>query len=227
MNYIETIILSNKDGSERKIRCYEHDGQEFRFNLLYKIYINRDGSKIYDYNLNRIEYYTTKGNKNRNYYAFNTNEHTRVYIHRIIAFLFVDGYDKELVVDHIDNDPFNNTPENLQYITHSENIAKETGCKCSLINIYTNQKLEFNSKSECCKYFCISDAAVYKTYEAYYNQGQPYYIFIQEYINILENLKNEYLEQEKVKAAETVENVKNMLLDGWIFTYYKTNIKAM
>ena len=41
-----------------------------------------------------------------------------------IAKEFVDGYFEGAVVDHIDSDPTNNHPSNLQWITQSQNIKK-------------------------------------------------------------------------------------------------------
>jgi len=41
-----------------------------------------------------------------------------------IAKEFVDGYFEGAVVDHIDRDPTNNNPSNLQWITQSENIKR-------------------------------------------------------------------------------------------------------
>lgn len=37
---------------------------------------------------------------------------------------FVNGYFEGAVIDHIDSDPTNNNPNNLQWITQSENILK-------------------------------------------------------------------------------------------------------
>lgn len=51
-------------------------------------------------------------------------------VHRMVAELFVDNLRhpetklSELVVDHIDNNPLNNTSDNLQRLTSSENIKK-------------------------------------------------------------------------------------------------------
>ena len=36
------------------------------------------------------------------------NERTPFYVHRLVAMVFVDGYDEELVVDHKDINPDNN-----------------------------------------------------------------------------------------------------------------------
>ena len=48
-------------------------------------------------------------------------------VHKLLAIAFLnhipDGY--KIVVDHIDNNPLNNRLDNLQLITHRENIGKD------------------------------------------------------------------------------------------------------
>jgi hypothetical protein len=48
-------------------------------------------------------------------------------VHQLVAMAFLNhkpcGY--ELVVDHIDNNKLNNNLQNLQLITHSENLTKD------------------------------------------------------------------------------------------------------
>jgi len=48
-------------------------------------------------------------------------------IHRIVAECFLNPIQSnvKIVVDHIDNNKYNNKVENLQYITHRENTYKE------------------------------------------------------------------------------------------------------
>lgn len=48
-------------------------------------------------------------------------------VHRLIAFTFLnyDGKDKNIVVDHINNCPFDNRVENIQIITFRENLTKD------------------------------------------------------------------------------------------------------
>jgi hypothetical protein len=47
--------------------------------------------------------------------------HDRWFIHRLVATHFCDGYDPNLVVNHIDGDKLNNRAENLEFVTRSEN----------------------------------------------------------------------------------------------------------
>lgn len=46
----------------------------------------------------------------------------RIGIHILVAKAFVDGYAEGLEVNHKDFDRTNNVPENLEWITHSENV---------------------------------------------------------------------------------------------------------
>lgn len=45
----------------------------------------------------------------------------RMFIHRLVALHFCEGYKKELVVNHKDGNKQNNKAENLEWITRSEN----------------------------------------------------------------------------------------------------------
>ena len=48
-----------------------------------------------------------------------------VHILMAIAFLGYTPNGNKIVVDHIDNNPLNNTLENLQIITHRQNVSKD------------------------------------------------------------------------------------------------------
>lgn len=45
-------------------------------------------------------------------------------VHRLVAFAFVDNPGDKTEVDHIDNNKDNNKSENLQWVTHKENVNK-------------------------------------------------------------------------------------------------------
>ena len=51
---------------------------------------------------------------------------------------FVQGYFEGAVIDHIDSNPLNNNPSNLQWITQSQNIQKRSDFK----NTITQKILE-------------------------------------------------------------------------------------
>ena len=66
--------------------------------------------------------------------------------------------DKE--VDHIDNNKENNSINNLQLLTHKENIRKSRCKKVISLNIETREEKNFRSVKEAAKYNCISPSSV-------------------------------------------------------------------
>ena len=46
---------------------------------------------------------------------------------------FVQGYFEGAVIDHIDSNPLNNNPSNLQWITQSQNTKKEVILRIQLL----------------------------------------------------------------------------------------------
>lgn len=81
----------------------------------------------------------------------------RAMVHRLIAITFVEGYEKGLVVDHIDRNRKNNHASNLRWVTSSVNNARSTRTykrsmvktvfKCYCRNIYTGEIKEFDSRA--------------------------------------------------------------------------------
>jgi len=62
------------------------------------------------------------------------NVKKRYYVHKLVAIAFLNhkpnGF-KGLIVDHIDNNPFNNYVDNLQLITQRENVSKSRKIRTS------------------------------------------------------------------------------------------------
>ena len=102
---------------------YDNKGIICRYNDKYKIWINKEGI-IYNEKMEKIKLYHNKSNTGRSYLYFNKDNYKRISAHRVIAYCWCKGYAKNKVVDHIDNNPNNNNPLNLQWITQSENIKK-------------------------------------------------------------------------------------------------------
>lgn len=63
-----------------------------------------------------------KGTKN-GYYRFTYNNHM-YQLHNILGHMYIPGYKKGLVVDHIDNNSLNNDLSNLRWTTRGENVKK-------------------------------------------------------------------------------------------------------
>ena len=59
---------------------------------------------------------------NRSKIYTDTPNQQKVFVHRLIAFTFVDGYEEGYVVNHIDCDKTNNRADNLEWVSSRENI---------------------------------------------------------------------------------------------------------
>ena len=94
---------------------------EYRYNQKYDVLIDENGV-IYDTNYKKIQTYHNVSNSGRSYPCFNHNGYRRVFCHRAVAYSWCKGYAKEKVVDHIDNNPDNYNPNNLRWVTKSENL---------------------------------------------------------------------------------------------------------
>ena len=104
------------------------------------------------------------------------------FIHRLVAIAFVEGYEEELVVNHIDGDKLNNQYTNLEWCTISENTKhafdkdlggfKNTQVKASKLGaekrkmkisvykdgIYINT---YESKQDCAKALNVNEKTIY------------------------------------------------------------------
>lgn len=87
----------------------------------------------------------------------------RYFVHRLVAYLFVEGYSENLVVNHIDGNKQNNVFTNLEWVTRSENDIhafknnlRDIWNKRKLIVIDGEQELYFNSIKEASTYVGFS-----------------------------------------------------------------------
>lgn len=61
----------------------------------------------------------------------------RFFVHRLVAYHFVDGYQENLVVNHKDGNKLNNQADNLEWVTRSENDLH--AFKMGLRDVYPSQ----------------------------------------------------------------------------------------
>lgn len=87
----------------------------------------------------------------------------RYFVHRLVAYLFVEGYGENLVVNHIDGNKQNNIFTNLEWVTRSENDIhafknnlRDIWNKRKLIVVDGEQELCFNSIKEASTYVGFS-----------------------------------------------------------------------
>ena len=120
----------------------------------------------------RVDLFT---NKNKEY------RKKSIYVHRLVALLFVEGYKEGLVVDHIDNDKTNNVYTNLRWVSQSENIKKaydsRKGIKPKFVKqpVYVEidgKKLYFDSMIECARSLGLPTERI-KTVLRFYNGNIP------------------------------------------------------
>jgi hypothetical protein len=110
---------SNRGPQKRIINIEEYgDIAQFR-NTPY--YATKDGRII-----NMEKKIELKLSKSGNYYRFNAayGLNKKFLVHRVVWEAFNGEIPKGMDIDHIDGDPSNNCLNNLQVLTHSENIKK-------------------------------------------------------------------------------------------------------
>ena len=92
------------------------------------------------------------GGKKRKFYKFVTDyEREAIFlgkryftsIHRLVARAFIPNPEGKLEVHHVDNNPLNNNVDNLQWVTHAENMAYSKGNHpCKWVKFGDERKLE-------------------------------------------------------------------------------------
>jgi hypothetical protein len=97
----------------------------------------------------------------------------RMFVHRLVALAFCEGYDKEKVVNHKDGDKLNNCASNLEWVTHSENdlhafrLGLRSVCPCTFKHKIVAYKQDgtiykiYNNTQECCDDLNVARPNVY------------------------------------------------------------------
>lgn len=98
----------------------------------------------------------------------------RFFVHRLVAYHFVDGYQDGLVVNHKDGNKLNNEADNLEWVTRSENDLH--AFKLGLRKVYPSQFRKhiesydlktgesikyYNNVDECCNDLNIARSNIY------------------------------------------------------------------
>lgn len=109
--------------------------------------INRKGETIGKYNIKMNPY------KRGPYLAVRLNgDDGKKYdftIHRLVALTFINNHNNYSVVNHIDENKLNNNAENLEWVTHQQNIIHSQGKKINKICPKTDKILKtYNTISE-------------------------------------------------------------------------------
>lgn len=73
---------------------------------------------------------------------YNNNRKT-LYIHRLVASAFLDNPKDKAEVNHIDNNPSNNRLDNLEWVTHKENMEWSVKQGRKKITDETRRKMEY------------------------------------------------------------------------------------
>lgn len=79
-----------------------------------------------------LKQYLRESNTGRNYYIVNVPTHGEQYVHKIAAYAYMkEAYNNlklegilKPVVDHLDNDPYNNALVNLEWVSRRENALR-------------------------------------------------------------------------------------------------------
>lgn len=131
------------------------------FDVNYKNYYISNYGRIYNVNKEII----MKTLKKVNGYEFITmvsddSKAHKIPIHRLVAYFFINKYENKKVINHIDENKYNNYYKNLEITTQKENIRHSKALK---INKYTLDMKLIN------KYNCMKDAANELKIEKYGN----------------------------------------------------------
>ena len=89
-----------------------------------------------------------------NYRLYKDGKCKTILAHRLVAMLFLNNYNENLQVDHINNNKFDNRYVNLRMVTNKQNSYNPNSNICKPVKIYfnNNEIKEFKSAQEACLY---------------------------------------------------------------------------
>lgn len=68
------------------------------------------------------------GDKNSPYFRYGlrtiSNKSKTTYLHRLVGLAFIDGWDEDKEIDHVDCNPLNNLKSNLEWVTSQVNTQR-------------------------------------------------------------------------------------------------------
>ena len=145
-------LINNKYAQNKNID--KEDTKNINWSALKNIpntpyFLSLDGH-VYNKNTSKQIKEQKSGNYRRVqlYYIYNGKY---ISVHRLMWEVFYGKIPKGYEVDHIDRNPANNALNNLRLLTHSENVknANHKNIKVYTINIQTEERIQYNSISEC------------------------------------------------------------------------------
>ena len=77
----------------------------------------------------RVKKRSKMSNGYEKYYLYKNGKETQMSVHRLLAKHFIPNPENKPYINHIDGNPLNNALDNLEWVTHSENVqhAVRTG----------------------------------------------------------------------------------------------------
>ena len=108
---------------------------------------------------------------------YKNKKHKTMFMHRVVALLFVSGYFPKALVNHIDGNKQNNVASNLEWVTASDNcthgyytklrIAKHESCPMQCLDINTMDILSFKTIIALARYYGLTDQRVHHRLNLY------------------------------------------------------------
>ena len=119
-NFEYTPSLTKQELVDRGIKL--EDGKVYQWSKKIKDYVELDEKLVTS---NKPKYGKERTYKVVYYYKQEKHVMFPIALHRLIYAWYKEDIPKGMVVDHIDNNPLNNDPDNLQLLTRGENVKKD------------------------------------------------------------------------------------------------------